>query len=271
MTLSEAIDVTILMPCLNESETLATCIAKAKNYLSSSVLRGEELFADNGSVDGSIEIAKGHGARVVRVGQQGYGAALMEGIKETRGRYIVMGDADDSYDFSNLAQYIDKLTQGSDIVMGNRFAGGIKKGAMPFLHRYLGNPVLSFLGMLFFKIRIRDLHCGLRGFKRDSILRLHLETPGMEFASKMVVRASLAGLAISEVSTTLAPDGRSPHLNTWKEDIALEFFSDEANLNLLTKRDLRSLIQPLDGFSVRIASVSLMSWPSNLIVSGRRS
>jgi len=207
------------MPCLNEAATLPVCIGKAKAFLSRAGVEGEILVSDNGSNDGSQSIAEAHGARVVHAPQRGYGAALMNGIAHARGRYIVMGDADDSYDFSQLDNYLSRLRGGAQLVMGNRFQGGIAPGAMPFLHRYLGNPVLSFIGRLFFRVPIRDFHCGLRGFSREAIVKLGLVTPGMEFASEMVAKAALAGLRIDEVPTTLRPDGRGrpPHLRTWRD------------------------------------------------------
>lgn len=212
-------ELTILMPCLNEAETLAICVRKARAFLDQSGVRGEVMVADNGSTDGSQEIARHEGAVVVDVPARGYGAALLGGIKASRANYVIMGDADDSYDFSNLSPYVEKLRAGADIVVGNRFKGGISKGAMPFLHRYLGNPVLSFLGRLFFRIKVGDFHCGLRGFNRESVLQLNLVTPGMEFASEMIVKSALAGQHIEEVPTTLRPDGRSrpPHLRTWRD------------------------------------------------------
>ena len=213
------VELTVVMPCLNEAETLATCIRKAKMFFEKSGVIGEIVVADNGSTDGSQEIALAEGARVVPVPRRGYGAAIMGGVEEARGKYVVMGDADDSYDFTALQPFLDKLRDGADIVMGNRFKGGIAPGAMPFLHRYLGNPVLSWLGRLFFDIPTGDFHCGLRGFSRDRIRALNLRTTGMEFASEMVVRASLAKYRIDEVPTTLKPDGRSrpPHLRTWRD------------------------------------------------------
>ena len=213
------IELTVVMPCLNEAETLATCIRKAKIFFEKSGVIGEIVVADNGSTDGSQEIALAEGARVVPVPRRGYGAAIIGGVEEARGKYVVMGDADDSYDFTALQPFLDKLRDGADIVMGNRFKGGIAPGAMPFLHRYLGNPVLSWLGRLFFDIPTGDFHCGLRGFSRDRIRALNLRTTGMEFASEMVVRASLAKYRIDEVPTTLKPDGRSrpPHLRTWRD------------------------------------------------------
>lgn len=216
---AEAIELTILMPCLNEAETLATCIIKAKNFLGRSGISGEVLIADNGSTDGSQRIAATFGARVIPVAEKGYGAALLGGIAAARGRFIVMGDADDSYDFEALDAFVERLRGGAHLVMGNRFRGGIEPGAMPILHRYLGNPVLSFLGRLFFRIPTGDFHCGLRGFNAEAIRALNLRTTGMEFASEMVVRSALAGLTIAEVPTTLKPDGRSrpPHLKTWRD------------------------------------------------------
>lgn len=212
-------ELTILMPCLNEAETLKTCIDKAQSYLTTENIEGEVLIADNGSTDGSLEIAKDAGARIVNVPVKGYGAALIHGIEEAKGKYVIMGDSDDSYDFSRLQLFVQELRKGSELVMGNRFRGGIKKGAMPFLHRYLGNPVLSFIGRLFFNIPIGDFHCGLRGFNRAAILRLGLRTTGMEFASEMVVKAALYNLKFTEVPTVLSPDGRSrpPHLRTWRD------------------------------------------------------
>ena len=212
-------ELTILMPCLNEAETLAICITKASGYLQESGIIGEVLIADNGSTDGSQEIARSLGARVVEVPSRGYGNALIAGINAAESEFIVMGDADDSYDFSNLDSYMAALRSGSDLVMGNRFKGGIAPGAMPILHRYLGNPVLSFIGRLFFKSKIGDFHCGLRGFRRESIRDLSLHSGGMEFASEMVVKAELSSLKIMEVPTTLRQDGRSrpPHLRTWRD------------------------------------------------------
>jgi hypothetical protein len=213
------IELTILMPCLNEAETLEACVRKASQFLAREGIAGEVLVADNGSTDGSQSLARQNGARVVDIPTRGYGAALIGGIRAARGKYIVMGDADDSYDFSNLRFFVDRLRAGDDLVMGNRFKGGIANGAMPFLHRYLGNPVLSWLGRTFFRADIGDFHCGLRGFSRQSAMQLGLVSPGMEFASEMVVKAALHGYRISEVPTTLSPDGRSrpPHLNTWRD------------------------------------------------------
>lgn len=215
----EEVEFTVLMPCLNEAETLATCIRKAQNFLARLSIRGEVLVADNGSTDDSPRIAESMGARVVSVSQCGYGAALGRGIQAARGRYVIMGDADDSYDFSCLDGFVEKLRGGAQLVMGNRFKGGIQPNAMPFLHRYLGNPLLSFLGRLFFKVPCGDFHCGLRGFSRQAVLDLNLQTIGMEFASEMIVQSKFAGLHIEEIPTSLSPDGRSrqPHLRTWRD------------------------------------------------------
>lgn len=212
-------ELTILMPCLNEAETLATCIRKAKQFLSENNIDGEVLVSDNGSTDGSQKIAISEGARVVSTDIKGYGSALINGTRNAHGKYVIMGDADDSYDFLHLVPFVEKLREGYDLVMGDRFAGGIEDGAMPWSHRYIGNPVLSFIGRLFYKSKIRDFHCGLRGYNRESILNLHLQTTGMEYASEMVVKAELNGLRIAEVPTTLSKDGRSraPHLRSFRD------------------------------------------------------
>ena len=213
------VELTILMPCLNEAETLATCIGKAQSYLARSGVAGEIVIADNGSTDGSQNIARAAGAQVIEVPEKGYGTALSGGIAAARGKYIVMGDADDSYDFAKLDPFVEKLRDGYALVMGNRFKGGIRPGAMPWHHRYIGNPLLSFAGRLFFRSNIGDFHCGLRGYDRDAIRALTLRTSGMEFASEMVVKATLSGLRITEVPTTLSPDGRSraPHLRSFRD------------------------------------------------------
>ncbi len=212
-------EVTILMPCLNEGQTLEVCIRKAQRFLDENDVRGEILVSDNGSTDGSQEIARRCGARVVDVPVRGYGAALIYGSKTALGKYIVMGDSDDSYDFSDLMPFVMDLRRGNDLVMGNRFRGGIKPGAMPFLNRWLGTPVLSALGRLFFGSPIGDFNCGLRGFSAEAFKKMGLRTPGMEFASEMIVKATLLKLKISEVPTTLSPDGRSrpPHLRRWRD------------------------------------------------------
>jgi glycosyltransferase involved in cell wall biosynthesis len=213
------LELSIVMPCLNEAETLAICISKAQSFLTNNTIIGEIIIADNGSTDGSINIALSHKARVVNVAKKGYGSALKAGIEAANGSYIIMGDADDSYDFTNLMPYVSALREGHDLVMGNRFKGGIAKGAMPFLHKYLGNPVLSFIGRLFFNINIRDFHCGLRGFSKSAYLKMNLKTTGMEFASEMVVKSKLNDLVIIEVPTKLHKDGRTrkPHLKTWSD------------------------------------------------------
>jgi hypothetical protein len=218
-TRKSGLELTIVMPCLNEARTVATCVAKARRFLESSGVVGEVLVADNGSTDGSRELAAAAGARVVIAPAAGYGNAVMAGIASARGHFVIMGDSDDSYDFTALQSFVDELRAGADLVMGNRFQGGIARGAMPALHRYLGNPVLSALGRKFFGSPVGDFHCGLRGFQRRSILRLSLQSTGMEFASEMVVKATLAGLQIVEVATTLAPDGRDrpPHIRSWSD------------------------------------------------------
>ena len=216
---SGEIELTILMPCLNEAETLGICITKAQEYLTRSKVHGEVLVADNGSTDGSVQIAKQMGARVVHVPIRGYGSALRHGIEVARGRFVVMGDADDSYDFSSLDDFIAELRNGYDLVMGNRFRGGIAEGAMPLLHYYFGNPALSRMGRVFFSMNVGDFYCGLRAFRKDAIRSLNLFSSGMEFALEMVIRSGVAGLKITEVPTTLSQDGRSrpPHLRTWRD------------------------------------------------------
>ena len=215
-----AVEVTVLLPCLNEAETLETCVRKARSSLADLGVDGEVLVSDNGSTDGSQEIARGAGARVVTAPRKGYGAALLTGIEQAHGRYVIMADADDSYDLAHLGPFVEELRAGHDVVMGNRFRGGISPGAMPALHRYLGNPVLSWLGRALFGLKgVRDFHCGIRGFDRDRIRDLDLRMTGMEFASELVVRARLSGYDLTEVPTTLRPDGRSrpPHLRTWRD------------------------------------------------------
>jgi glycosyltransferase involved in cell wall biosynthesis len=213
------VELTILMPCLNEAATVAGCVRKARSFLERAQIDGEVLVADNGSTDGSPGFAEAAGARVVHVAERGYGAALRGGIEAAKGRYVIMGDADDSYDFGRLDGFVERLRAGDLLVMGNRFRGGVLPGAMPPLHRYLGNPVLSFIGRLFFRTRVGDFHCGLRGFDRDAVRGLALGSRGMEFASELVLRAALAGWRIAEVPTTLAPDGRGrpPHLRSWRD------------------------------------------------------
>ncbi|HVR88233.1 MAG TPA: glycosyltransferase family 2 protein [Candidatus Limnocylindria bacterium] len=213
------IELTLLVPCLNEAGTIGACVDQAQAALRDLGVAGEVLVADNGSSDGSQEIARHHGAQVVDAAERGYGAALSAGIAAARGRFVVMADADLSYDFGESGRYLAKLRDGHDLVMGDRFAGGIRPGAMPSLHRYLGNPVLSMIGRLFFGAAVSDFHSGMRGFRRDAIVGLGLRTTGMEFASEMIVRAALAKLRIAEVPATLWPDqrGRPPHLRTWRD------------------------------------------------------
>jgi hypothetical protein len=216
---TDAIEVSVVMPCLNEARTVAVCVRKAVNCLRELGVNAEVIIADNGSTDGSQELAREAGARVIHAERRGYGAALQAGIAAAQGRFILMGDADDSYDFTNLGPFIEKLRGGDDLVMGNRFKGGIKPGAMPWMHRYVGNPVLTGILNLFFRTPIGDAHCGLRGFRKDAYEKLNLTTPGMEFASEMVVRSSLWKQKISEVPTTLSPDGRdrAPHLRSFRD------------------------------------------------------
>ncbi|MBK8783078.1 MAG: glycosyltransferase family 2 protein [Anaerolineales bacterium] len=213
------IEVTIVLPCLNEELTVGTCTHKAVNFLKKYKISGEVIVADNGSTDRSIEIAKKQGARIVPVGQKGYGSALRGGFEEAKGKYIIMADADDSYDLVNLMPFVEKLREGYDLVMGNRFKGGIKKGAMPWHHRYIGNPILSFLGKLFFKTPANDFHCGLRGFTKEAIEKMDLQTTGMELASEIVIKSSILGMNVCEVPTTLFPDGRdrAPHLRSFRD------------------------------------------------------
>jgi glycosyltransferase involved in cell wall biosynthesis len=218
-TAPAAVELSIVMPCLNEAETLATCITKARQAIEEGGIEAEIIVADNGSTDGSADIARRLGARVVEVRRKGYGSALLGGISAARGRLVIMGDADDSYDFTAIGPLVDRLRDGYDVVMGNRFAGGISQGAMVWSHRWVGNPALTFLSRLFFHTPVGDMHCGLRGFRKDAFDRLRLRATGMEFASEMVVKASLQRMRIAEVPVTLSPDGRSrpPHLRTWRD------------------------------------------------------
>src|ERR1700722_20374415 len=207
------------MPCLDEAETITACVHKARDFLHRTGIEGEVVVADNGSSDGSRDLAREAGARVVQIANKGYGNALIGGIDASHGRYVIMGDADDSYDFSRLDAFVARLREGNLMVIGHRFRGGIRPGAMPFLHRYVGNPLLSFAGRLLFPSGVRDYHCGLRGVDRAAALKLGLQAPGMEFASEMIVKATLAGWPIAEVPTTLSPTGRSrrPHLRSWRD------------------------------------------------------
>ncbi len=212
-------ELTVIMPCLNEAETLERCIVKAQKCMDENGIDGEVLIADNGSTDGSVKIAENCGARVVHISEKGYGAALRGGTLEAYGKYCIMGDADDSYDFSQLMPYMEKLREGYDLVMGNRFKGGIEQGAMPFLHRYLGTPVISFMGRLFYHNKIGDFNCGMRGYHTERIIELQLKSNGMEYASEMIVESALHHYKIAEVPTTLSVDGRSrePYLSTWSD------------------------------------------------------
>jgi hypothetical protein len=213
------VELTVVLPCLDEAETVEVCVRKALASMRELGVSGEVILADNGSTDGSQDLARAAGARVVDVPVRGYGAAIRGGIDAARGRYVLMADADDSYALDDLGPFVEAMRAGNDMVMGNRFKGGIEPGAMPFLHKYLGNPVLSFVGRLFFKGDIGDFHCGIRAFRTDRARELGLRTTGMEFASELVVRASVAGWTIAEVPTVLRPDGRSrpPHLRTWRD------------------------------------------------------
>jgi glycosyltransferase involved in cell wall biosynthesis len=217
--MTKIIELSIIMPCLNEEETLGVCIDKAKQFLAENSISGEIVIADNGSTDDSISIASEAGALVVNVPEKGYGNALMSGIRAASGKYVIMGDADDSYDFTALNLFLEKLRQGYDLVMGNRFQGEIARGAMPWHHRYIGNPVLSGIGKLFFNSSAGDFHSGLRGFSKDAFERMHLQTTGMEFASEMVIKATLSGMKITEIPIVLYPDGRSrpPHLRSFRD------------------------------------------------------
>ena len=221
LTSSQAtgLELSVVLPCLNERETVGICVRKAMDTLREHGIAGEVIVADNGSTDGSIELAQSEGARVVHIDEKGYGSALRGGIAAANGTYVLMADSDDSYDFRHIPRFLEELRGGADLVMGNRFRGGIAKGAMPFLHKYLGNPVLTAVGQIFFKSPCRDFHCGIRAFRKDSYRKLDLRSTGMEFASEMVVKASLFKMKVSEVPTTLSPDGRSraPHLRTWRD------------------------------------------------------
>ena len=213
-------EVSIVMPCLNEARTLATCIKKAQLFLKEHGISGEVIVADNGSTDGSVEIAENLNARIVRATVRGYGAALSAGINAAKGKYVIMGDSDQSYDFSALSPFIEKLRDGYDLVMGNRFRGGIAPDAMPPLHRYFGNPLLTAIGRLFFSCKqCGDFYCGLRGFRKEAVQQLQLQSRGMEFALEMIVKAGMYRLRITEVPTTLSPDGRdrAPHLRWYRD------------------------------------------------------
>lgn len=216
---SSQVELSIVMPCLNEERTVGACVHKAMAFLNENRIEGEVIVADNGSTDQSTEIAATHGATVVHIDEKGYGNALRGGIEAAHGRYIIMADADDSYDLANLMPFVEKLREGYELVMGNRFKGGIQKGAMPWHHRYIGNPVLSFIGKLFFKTPANDFHCGVRGFTKEAANRMSLRTTGMEFASEIVIKASVLNMRVCEVPTVLFPDGRDrpPHLNSFRD------------------------------------------------------
>jgi len=216
---SSSVELSVVLPCLDEAETLGICIEKIQSYLSESGVAGEVVVADNGSQDGSQQIARDLGARVVDVPVKGYGSALRGGIEAARGMYIIMGDADDSYDFLKLHDFVRELRAGNDLVMGNRFLGGVMPGAMPWLHRWIGNPLLTAIGRVFFRSPMGDFHCGLRGFRKDAFQKMKLRSTGMEFASEMVIRSTLLGLKMAEVPIILHPDGRTrpPHLRTWRD------------------------------------------------------
>jgi len=212
-------ELSIVLPCLNEEQTVGACVVKAMKFLQKYKIKGEVIIADNGSTDNSVKIATRHGATVTQIEQKGYGSALRGGFDKAAGKYIIMADADDSYDLENLMPFVEKLREGYDLVMGNRFKGGIKKGAMPWHHRYIGNPILSFVGKLFFKTPINDFHCGLRGFTKEAIEKMNLQTTGMELASEIVIKSSILQMKVCEVPTTLSPDGRDrpPHLRSFHD------------------------------------------------------
>ena len=251
--LDESFELTILMPCLNEAETVGRCVREACRYLADSDIRGEVVVVDNGSSDASPSIARESGARVVHQPLRGYGSALAKGIGEARGRYVIMGDADGSYEFSSLHPFVDRLREGHDLVLGNRFLGEIERGAMPFLNRYVGNPMLSGVGRLLFRPGVGDFHCGLRGFRKEAIRGLGLVATGMEFASEMVVRATLAGLRVTEVATTLSQDGRSrrPNLRPLRDGLR-----HLGVMLLLSPR--RSLLYP--GLALLTAGLAAAVW-----------
>ena len=216
-------EISIVMPCLNEADTLATCIQKAQHALREAHIDGEIIVADNGSNDGSIQIAEALGARVIPVASKGYGSALMGGIEAARGRYVLMGDADDSYDFLETPKFVEKLREGNDLVQGCRLPSGggrVLPDAMPFLHRWLGNPMFSLLARWWFHAPIHDIYCGLRGFSKAHYETLDQRCTGMEFATEMIIKSSLQKAQFAEVPITLHPDGRkahAPHLKTFRD------------------------------------------------------
>jgi glycosyltransferase involved in cell wall biosynthesis len=216
---NKPIEVSIILPCLDEEQTIGICVTKSLAFLKQNKIEGEVIVSDNGSTDHSAKIASSAGATVIRVENKGYGSALQGGIESARGKYIIMSDADDSYDLSNLMPFVHRLREGYDLVMGNRFRGGIRKGAMPWHHRYIGNPLLSFTGRLFFKTPAGDFHSGLRGFTKEAAIRMNLQTTGMEFASEIVITSSILNMKLCEVPTVLYPDGRGrrPHLRSFQD------------------------------------------------------
>ena len=216
---SDQIELSIVLPCLNEERTVGRCVAQAMSFLACHNIQGEVIVADNGSSDQSTEVARAGGAVIVHVDERGYGNALKGGFQAARGKFIIMADADESYDLIHLMPFVEKLREGYDLVMGNRFKGGIKNGAMPWHHKYIGNPILSFVGQLFFQTPAKDFHCGLRGFTKEAIDQMNLQTTGMELASEIVIKASILGMRVCEVPTTLSPDGRDrpPHLRSFRD------------------------------------------------------
>lgn len=234
-SIETAIRLTILMPCLNEEKSLAFCIAAAQKFLAASGLRGEILIADNGSRDSSRQIAINQGARVIMAPKKGYGAAILAGIAAARGEYIIIGDADGSYDFTALQDFVCKLEGGYDLVIGNRFLGGIKPGSMPILNRYLGNPLLSGLARVLFKAPVGDFHCGLRAVRRGVVQQVGLSASGMEFASEMIIRSMKSGFRVTEVPTMLFPDRRGgpSHLRPWRDGLRHLYLIFQAYFRLL--------------------------------------
>ena len=251
----DSLELSVVMPCLNEAETLAVCIEKALRAMSTAGISGEVIIADNGSIDGSQEIARKLGVSVVDIVRKGYGRALEGGIAAARGEYVIMGDSDDSYDFGDIPRFVEKLREGHDLVMGNRFRGGIMPGAMPWKHRWIGNPILTGIGRLFFHCPSGDFHCGLRGFRKDAYQRLGLRTSGMEFASEMVIKSTLMGLDIAEIPTILHPDGRSrpPHLRSWRDGWR--------HLKFMLLFSPRWLFM-IPGISLMLVGIAVMLWLS---------
>ncbi len=215
----QTIDLSIIIPCLNEEKTLKICIEKARDFLQREKINGEIIIGDNGSIDDSVEISKKLADKVIHVESKGYGSVLRALIESADGKYVIMGDADDSYDFSDLTGFYTKLLEGHQLVVGNRFKGGIEKGAMPFMNRFIGNPIISFLGKTLFHVPLNDFNCGLRGFESKSMNQLKFESTGMEFASEMIIVSKLKGLSMLEVPIKLFPDGRQgkSHLQPFRD------------------------------------------------------